>query len=100
MSDIDTNNSDQTNQISGIFNLLGDPSDGTVITEKALAQIFSRHIVSIKRAIQRGELPPPTKLLGEQVWTINSIQEHLKKRLEDARKEAEKEIRRIKALMP
>ncbi len=45
--------------IPGIVRQLGDLPDGTIINEEALAKMFDRCQVSIKRAIQRGELPAP-----------------------------------------
>ena len=74
----------------GIILELGDLPAETVISEQALAKIFNRHRVSIKRAIERGELPPSIRLFGEPVWTIKAIQEHLSERLEQAKKDSEK----------
>ncbi len=75
---------------SGIVRHLGDLPDGAIINEEALAQMFGRCQVSIKRAIQRGELPPPVKLLGMPVWTTEKILTHINKRLDLAKKEEEK----------
>jgi hypothetical protein len=73
----------------GIIRELGDIPAGTVISEQGLAKIFDRHKVSIKRAVERGELPPSIRLFGEPIWTVRAIQEHLAKRLDQARKDAE-----------
>ena len=75
---------------SGIVRHLGDLPDGTIISEEALARLFGRCQVSIKRAIQRGELPPPVKLLGMPVWTTERILTHINKRLDVAQKEEER----------
>ena len=74
----------------GVIIELGELPPDTVISEQALAKIFDRHRVSIKRAVERGELPPSIRLFGEPVWTIRALQEHLAKRLDAAMKESER----------
>lgn len=76
-------------ELSGIIRELGDLPGGTIVNEEALAIIFDRCQVSIKRAIQRGELPPPVKLLGMPVWTVEKILNFINDRLELAQKEAD-----------
>ncbi|HPC94985.1 MAG TPA: hypothetical protein PLU87_08595 [Sedimentisphaerales bacterium] len=80
---------------TGIIKELGDLSPDTVLSEAALATIFGRHRVSIKRAVERGELPPSVRLFGEPVWTVQSLRDHMNRRLEAAKKEAEQLQRRI-----
>ncbi len=70
----------------------------SIVTERDLAHLLGKHPVSIKRAIHRGELPPPTRLFGESVWTAQAIRDHLAKRLDVARQDAERTARRISAL--
>ena len=84
----------------GTIRELGELPPEAVITEQGLAKIFDRHKVSIKRAIQRGELPPSVRLFGEPVWTVRALREHLGKRLEQARKESEQAERRISQFSP
>jgi hypothetical protein len=79
----------------GIVRELGDLSPDTVIGEEALAKMFGRHRVSIKRAVQRQELPPPIRLFGQPVWTVQALREHLSRRLQAAQREAEQLQRRI-----
>ena len=86
---------DENANNGGIVQELGDLLPDTVISEQALAKIFSRHRVSIKRAVERGELPPPVRLFGEPVWTVRALREHLTRRLEAAKKEDEQLRRRI-----
>lgn len=83
------------NTDTGVIRELGELPPHTVISEEALAKILGRHPVSIKRAVQRGELPPSVRMLGEPVWTIQVLRDHTSRRLEEARKEAEKRQRRI-----
>jgi len=84
----------------GVWRELGDLPSGAIISEEALARIFGRHPVSIKRAVQRGELPPPTRLLGGPVWTVGAILNHVEGRLEAARKDAERTERKLRELSP
>ena len=85
---------------SGIIRELGDLPDGAVITEQGVAKIFDRHKMSVKRAVERGELPPSIKLFGEPVWTVKALLEHLTKRLDEARKESDQFQKKINELSP
>jgi hypothetical protein len=84
----------QSNDL-GIIRELGDLPAEAVISEQALAKIFDRHRVSIKRAVERGELPPSIRLFGEPVWTVKALRDHLAERLDAARKESEQLQKRI-----
>jgi hypothetical protein len=86
---------EQANTNAGIIRELGELAADTLVTEEALAKIFNRHKISVKRAVERGELPPSVRLFGEPVWTVRALREHLSKRLEAAQKEAEQLQRRI-----
>jgi hypothetical protein len=74
---------------------LGDLPEGAIVTETGLAEMLGRHPVSVKRAVKRGEFPPPVRLLGQPVWTAGTLVRHLEGRLEAARKELEKEKMRL-----
>ncbi|MHC4556052.1 MAG: hypothetical protein ACYTFW_12240 [Planctomycetota bacterium] len=86
--------SEQSNDL-GIIKELGDLPADAVVSEHALAKLFNRHRVSIKRAVERGELPPSIRLFGEPVWTVKALREHLGKRLDQAKKEAEQLQKKI-----
>lgn len=85
----DQDNSRDLNVISDI----GAMPPGTILTVNALAQIFGRDRMSIFRAINRGELPRPTELLGCHRFTAGAIIKHIEKRME----EAEMEVQEIRA---
>jgi len=87
-------------ELPGVVRLLGELGPGTIISEAALARMLDRHPASIKRAVKRGELPHPTRLLGGPVWTAGSIVRHIEGRLERAAKEAEREARRLEQYSP
>jgi hypothetical protein len=91
---------EDANNCTGIIHKLGELRADTVLSEEALAKMFGRHRVSIKRAVSRGELPPSVRLFGEPVWTVQALRDHLNHRLEEAKKEAERLQRRISALTP
>ena len=95
-----TANDDQELIPLGIVSELGELGPGAIVSEQALARLFKRHPVSIKRAVARGELPPPTRLLGGPVWTVGAIIRHMEKRLQTVAKEAEKKEQKMKQLMP
>jgi hypothetical protein len=92
---METDRQEGTNSNLGIIRQLGDLPADTVLSEEALAEMFSRHRVSIKRAVERGELPPSVRLFGEPVWTVQTLRDHMNRRLEAAKKEAEQLQRRI-----
>ena len=79
---------------------LGDMPGEALISEKALGDMFSRCPTSIKRAVERGELPPPTRLFGKAFWTAGAIVAHFESRLKDAKRKAEEESKRMEDLLP
>lgn len=89
---------DDKRQSMGIIKKLGELPTGAVISEQGLAQIFDRHKVSVKRAVERGELPPSIRLFGEPVWTVEILLGHLRKRLEEAQRESDQLQKQIKNL--
>jgi len=73
---------------------------GAIISEDALASLFSRCSTSVKRAIERGELPPSVRLFGKPCWTVGTLIAHIEMRLENAKMDMENERRRIEVLCP
>ena len=84
----------------GVIRELGDWGGGTIITETGLAKLLHRHPTSIKRAVLRGELPPPARWFGQNTWTLRSLLDHLEGLLCAARKAREAMQRRAQALKP
>ncbi len=68
----------------GIIALLGELKPASIITEEGIAYLFKRHVGSVKRAIGRGELPPPCRLFGSNAWTVGAIIAHIESRLAEA----------------
>ena len=83
---------------NGVIAALADLPADAIIDEAGLARIFNRHPVSIKRAIARGELPRGVRLFGKPTWTARAVLDHLNRRLEEAKKDAERLQRRISQL--
>jgi hypothetical protein len=89
-----------TQSLPGIIAALGEMTPGTIVTEEGLAQVFKRHIVSVKRAVERGELPPPCRLFGARVWTAGTLIRYIEHRLDKAAQEAEHDVERLRNLSP
>lgn len=84
----------------GIVRELGELPSGTIVNEEGLAQMLGRCRHTIKRAVKRGELPPPIKFMGKPRWTVGAILKHFEERLEESKKEEERQKRKIKELRP
>lgn len=72
---------DPNSEAQDVCRELGELNEGALIFEAGLAQMLGKHVVSIKRAVERGELPPPTRLMGKLVWTAGVIRRHIEDRL-------------------
>ncbi len=79
---------------------LGKLPSGAIVTESALGTMFDRHDVSVKRAVERGELPPSVRMFGKPVWTVRAILAHIEGRLEAAKQSADEDAARIAMLSP
>ena len=95
-----TINAPEAQPTGGIVKALGELPAGAILTEEDLGRIFARHPVSIKRAVERGELPPSVRLFGKPSWTAGAILAHLDARLEAAKREAEREAARFARMSP
>jgi len=107
MSETESNDLEQdidgladAHSLPGIIAVLGELKPGTVITEEGMAHLFQRHVVSVKRAVQRGELPPPCRLFAANVWTAGALIRYIESRLDHAAREAERDAQRIQHLSP
>ena len=94
------NLTDEGGSPGGIVKGLGELPPGAILTEEDLARMFNRHPVSVKRAVERGELPPSVRMFGKPCWMVSVILGHIGARLEAAKRDAEKERARISRLSP
>ena len=75
---------DETVQLPGVIAALGELQPGAVVTEEGVARLFGRCPTSVKRAVARGELPPPTRIFGSSAWTVGVLVGHIENRLKEA----------------
>lgn len=85
---------------AGVVRDLGELGPGAVVTEDGLAAMFGKHRDTVRRAVERGELPRPAKLFGQRAWTAGSIVAHIEARLAEAAKEAERQAAKVSRLAP
>jgi len=86
---LDANNGDDVldeTLADGAFVELARLPEGAVVTMGELARLFGKHPVSIKRAVDRGELPEPVRLMGKSIWTVRILLEFIEQRLRSAGK--------------
>ncbi len=100
MENGDKKNNPNDSELSSpeIIAQLGELKPGAIITESGLAKMFNRHVVSVKRAISRGEFPQPVRIFGQPSWTVRVLIEFIEKRLREAEKDAERERERLEKL--
>ena len=91
---------DETVQLPGVIAALGELQPGAVVTEEGVAQLFGRCATSVKRAVARGELPPPTRIFGSSAWTVGVLVGHIENRLKEAAAEAKAVERKLRQLRP
>ena len=84
----------------GIISQLDELGEGAIIFERGLANLFDRHPASIKRAVDRGELPVPVRLLGQAAWTAGVLLRFLEDRQIQAAKEKKHTANKIAQLSP
>lgn len=89
-----------TETLPGIIAVLGELKPGAIVTEEGIAHLFQRHVTSVKRAVQRGELPPPCRMFGTNAWTVGALVQHIEKRLAQAQKDVDETARRIARFSP
>jgi len=85
----------ETGYCDAIISSLAELNENAIIPEKALADIFSCSTITIKRAVDRGELPQPIRMFAKPSWTAGNILRHVNTRLEEAQREAEEERKRL-----
>lgn len=79
---------------------LGILPEGAVVSLTDFAKLMGSHPISVDRAIKRGELPPPTRLMGKRVWTAGCLLKHIEGRLAEESRKRQELVRRVANLRP
>jgi hypothetical protein len=82
----------------GVCAALGALPEGAIISEDGLAGMMGKCRMSIRRAVKRGELPQPARLMGKRIWTAGTIIRHMESALERAKQEGQRRERRLSQL--
>lgn len=83
-----------------IWRELGDLPEGAIVNEQAMARIFGKCRMSVKRAVSKNQLPRPVKMFDSLVWTAGAVLKHLEGRLAAEQKDAEKLRRKVLEMAP
>ena len=83
----------------GIVSVVVEFGPGAVIHEDGLCSLFPRQTDSVKRAVERGELPQPVRMFGQNTWTAGVLVKHLEDRLEQAAQEADQKAEDMRRKM-
>ena len=86
--------------VPGVIADLGALPRGAIVTDVGLAKIFKRCRVSILRAVRRGELPEPFRLLGAYSWSVGALLAHFEKKQAERQKARDAMLKRISELSP
>ena len=81
--------------LPGIIATLGELGPGAVITLEGIAHLFNRHPGSVKRAVRRGELPPPCRMFDQDTWTAGVIVKHIEHRLAEAEQKVAEQAKKM-----
>lgn len=60
-----------------------------IVTTQDLKDLFNISDDTVTRAYKRGDIPHPITLFGGNAWTIEAFQQHIARRLEEERVQAE-----------
>ena len=91
---------EEPNPVIGVWMAMGSLPSESIVSEDGLAGIFGKHRDSIKRAVGRGELPKPFKLMGKLVWRVQALWEHFKKLETAAQEEPRNKVSDFQKLRP
>jgi len=76
--------------LSGVIPEFGELGAGAIIHEEGLRRLFDRSSDTIRRAVDRGELPPPVRMFGQPTWTAGAIVRHVEERMQQAAEEKQR----------
>ena len=90
----------QPREFPSVIRQLAELPPGTLVTQKALGEIFNRHVNSVAMAVERQELPEPCEMFGAKVWTVGTILAHIEQRIAQMTQEAAKDRKRLSNVSP
>ena len=79
---------------------LAELPERTILNARRLARLLNLTPRTLRRMVQRHELPPPVRLAGRSCWMAGKVLDHIEAVADRALKEAEKEAARIRRLSP
>ena len=80
----------ETSNFDGVVVALANMPEKAIITETALARVLAVTTRTIRRMVQRNEIPPAVNLAGKSVWFAGNVLSHLQSRAERVAKDAER----------
>ena len=83
-----------------LIDFLAKLPEKTILDESQLADALKVTTRTIRRMVQRFELPPSIPFRGRSVWMAGRILKHIESALEKAEQEASKQHRKIQRLAP
>jgi hypothetical protein len=86
--------------MSDLLTSLAELPEGAVVYEPAMCAYLQRTPWTLRRAVARGELPAPFRLLGKRAWTAGAVVRYLEQRQADAVQRQAETGRRILAMRP
>jgi hypothetical protein len=96
----DCQDEDHLHDGAGVITFLTELPPDAYLDSETLGRLLGRCKKSIQRATRRGELPPPFKFLGRNVWLVKTILEHMKVRQEAACRKVDRRVRRLDRDLP
>lgn len=84
-----------TPNLPGVFASIGALPPSALISEDGLADALAVNKRTVRRMVQRGELPPGIPFAGRTTWLAGRIINHFDRRAEHAARDAERNMRRV-----
>jgi len=85
---------------TGVITSLAELHPEALVDEGVLAEAFGVSGRTIRRMVNRYELPPPIRVAGRPMWLAGNVTAWLKDKAEQAEKYARAEAERIKRHIP
>ena len=82
---------------TGVIAVLAELPGKALLDESAMATVFSVTPRTIRRMVQRFELPPPIPFAGRSIWFAGRVLAYLDDAAEDAERGAKKAAARLRA---